>query len=324
MWERTPFESQKLVPDWFHFPLQAVTAAFVLYWHWHLPAPNKAVLALAAVAALMVLGEMRPVHKAIYFVLIISLVFTENHAINKDRSDFAQAEACRRKEENDQFSRIGGSITTNVQKLLDHNDVEFSKTMARSDAIIAGVGDAIKTQTGGDSFAFITFTLEPGYVQFNQFPPPSNPYFLVSITSHGRYPLREVHARMWDPAREFQALQHPDADPVKAGHAGDTYYEVPYLRPQSREAPSGDVLILGTYPIGAKEANDLSIAFSSPNGNWDERLHLRRVNGTWLQALTVIGPTVKQMKPFVKFDPGYPDSENLAQRDWPPPSAKKH
>ena len=54
-----------------------------------------------------------------------------------------------------------------------------------------------------------------------------------------------------------------------------------------------------------------TIAFSGPNSFWDERLHLRRVNGTWLQALTVIGPTAKQMRPFVKFDAGYPDSKGL-------------
>jgi hypothetical protein len=193
-------------------------------------------------------------------------------------------------------------------------------------AMLSDVEDSIKTQTGGDSFAFITFTPEEAYVQFNQFPPSSRPYFLVSITSHGKYPLRDMHVTMEDPERKLQAMQedliHPQADFSKVAQAGDTQYEVLYLRPQSAEAPGGDVQLLGTYPFGTKDANDLTIAFSGPNGYWDERLHLRRFNGKWHQALSVVGPTAKQMQePFIDYDPDFPQGKALAERDWPKPQA---
>jgi hypothetical protein len=100
----------------------------------------------------MALVAMRPMHKAIYFLLIVALMFVENRAIDKDRRDFADAEECRRKDENQQFSSIGDSITVNVRKLLDHSDLEFAKTMDRSNRILAGVDDSIKTETGGDSY----------------------------------------------------------------------------------------------------------------------------------------------------------------------------
>ena len=114
-------ERIKAIPNWFHFLIQIGAAVWLIYWHWHPPAPNKAVLALAAVAALMVLADMLPIHKAIYLVIIIALVFTENRAIDKDRADFARDEAGRRQEENQKFSDIGTAVTNNVQKLLDHS-----------------------------------------------------------------------------------------------------------------------------------------------------------------------------------------------------------
>jgi hypothetical protein len=316
-WKRPPEESKKPVPDWFHFPIQIVAAACLLYWRWHQPAPNKAVLALAAVAALMVLADMRPIHKAIYFVIIIALVFAENRAIDKDRADFARDEASRRQEENQKFSDIGTAITSNVRKLFEHSDMEFSKTMARSDAIMAGVSDDMKTQTGGNSFAYVTFT-------------PQQDRFLVAITSHGKYPLREIHVMMTDQERSDQALQeymkqHPGPIPpvgndwIRAVQAGDTYYQVPYLRPQSPQGPTGDVQLLGQYPFETKDTKDITVAFSAPNGYWNERLHLRKVSGKWHQSLSVMGPTVRQaLHPFIYFDPDYPEGKALAERDWQP------
>jgi hypothetical protein len=200
------------------------------------------------------------------------------------------------------------------------------KQEANFRVMLTDVEDSIKTQTGGDSFAFITFTPEEANVQFNQFPASSSPYFLVSITSHGRYPLRGIRATMEDPERKLQAMRedliHPQADFSKVAQAGDTHYEILYLRPQSAEAPNGDVQLLGTYPFGTKDANDLTIAFSGPNGYWDEVLHLRRFNGTWHQALSVVGPTAQQMQqPFIYVDPDFPQGRALAERDWPKPQA---
>lgn len=77
--------------------------------------------------------------------------------------------------------------------------------------------------------------------------------------------------------------------------------------------------MLGMYPFGSKDTNDLSIAFSSLNGYWNERLHLRKVNGKWHQSLSVMGPTVKQaLHPFVWFDADYPEGKALAEKDWQP------
>jgi len=164
--------------------------------------------------------------------------------------------------------------------------------------------------TGGDSFAYITFTPQP------------NEQFVIAITSHGKYPLREIRVTMMDEERRLLAMQEynkkPGGDWIRAIQAGDTYFQVPYLRPQGPEAPGGDVEMLGTYPFGSKDTNDLTISFSSYNGYWNERLHLRRIGGKWLQALSVIGPTAKSVRePFEYFDHEFPDGKGIARRDWP-------
>jgi hypothetical protein len=315
----------------FQYKIAAVVA--LIYWHWHQPAPNKAVLLLAAVASLMVLADMRPLHKTIYFVIIVGLVVTESRAIDKDRADFVRDEASRRKEENQKFSEIGTSITTNVGKLLENSDQEFAKTMARSDVIISGVADSIKTQTGGNSFAFITFTAQAGYVHFEEKESicqqisgsaerdPARPYFQVAITSHGKFPLRELHATMMDDERRLAAMveynDHPGNDWIKAISSSETEYRCLYLKPQSPEGPSGDVEMLGTYPLPKGGSKRLSIAFRSPNGYWDETLHLGLVNGQWRQCLSVMGPTAEQaMRPFIHCEPEWAEGRALAEKDW--------
>ena len=84
-------------------------------------------------------------------------------------------------------------------------------SMDRSNRIAAGVDDAVKMQTGGDSFAFVTLTAEPAQafeMHWNNFlAPKGQPYFVVSVTSHGKYPLRDTHAIMMDDERRLAAMQ---------------------------------------------------------------------------------------------------------------------
>jgi len=113
--------------------------------------------------------------------------------------------------------------------------------------------------------------------------------------------------------------KHPGGDWMKAIQSGDTRYQYPYLRPQSPEGPSGDVEVLGMYPFPKGDSKRLSIAFSGLNGYWNETLHLGRVNGTWHQCLSVMGPTVKQAtNPFVYCDADWPEGKVLAGKDWRP------
>jgi hypothetical protein len=153
---------------WFHIPWQIVVAAFCLYWYWHPPAPNKAVLILTGITVVMALLEMSKVHKAVYLVLVICLMFIENRAINKDRADASQAEEGRRKEERDKFQ----SIADGIQASIANSDKEFAATMGRTNQVLLNV-------TGGDSFGFVV-------------PQPWGEQIPLLVWNHGDHPLTGV------------------------------------------------------------------------------------------------------------------------------------
>jgi len=126
---------------------------------------------------------------------------------------------------------------------------------------------------------------------------------------------------MMDDERRLAAMQeynkHPNGDWIKVISSGDTEYQMPYLRPQSAEAPQGEVDIIGTYPMPQGDSKKLTMNFAAPNGYWNEVLHLGRVNGIWHQCLSIMGPTVKQAQhPFVYCDSDWPESKKLAEKYW--------
>ncbi len=308
---------------------QIIFLGWSLFWLRFPPAPGKAVLLLAVVAAIVTIQpQMTDNHRLAWLVIVFVLFAVEFRALNRDRAEALERERNARAEENAKFATILEEGRKHFEATLAENQREFVETMQRSDRIIAGVGDSVRVQTGGDSFAYITFTAEPAYVKFGQFSNVSGPWFLVSITSHGKYPLREIRATLIDEERRTATLEeykkHPAGDWIKAIESSDTHYQYQYLRPQSPEGPSGDVEILGSYPIPQGGSKRLSIAFSSLNGYWSETLHLGLANGTWRQCLSVIGPTVKQArKPFIYCDSDWPEGKALAEKDWPhvkPPS----
>jgi hypothetical protein len=306
-----------------------------IWWHFHLPTVGKGGLILALAAVLMPLfwENVAVPEKMSWIAMLCILMSVEYRAIDKEHYDNAIAQQKALEAIGNGFTGVLNDQRNSFADLIKKSDEAFKKTteqasahfdatMNRSDRIIAGVGDTIKTETGGDSFAYITFTPEPGNVKFNQFPTALGPQFLASITSHGKYPLREIHATMMDDERRREAMEeynkHPDGDWMRAIQSGDTRYQFPYLRPQSPEGPSGDVELLGVYPLPKKDSKRLSIAFSSLNGYWNETLHLGLVNGAWHQCLSVMGPTVKQAtNPFIYCDSDWPEGRALAEKDWP-------
>ena len=71
-------QAKQPATHWFHLPWQIIVSCICIYWYWHPPAPNKAVLILTGVTIVMALLEMRTSHKAIYLILVLCLMFIEN------------------------------------------------------------------------------------------------------------------------------------------------------------------------------------------------------------------------------------------------------
>ena len=271
-------------------------------WAWH-PPVGVYIGILGFLGLLVALTRdpttIRSREKAAWIFVMFVLLLLEVKSVYQDRNEHDEQQAEARERETKSFE----SIANGIEGAIQQSQKDFAASMRKSDAIMGGVTDSIRIQTGGDSFAYITFTPEPG------------PYFLVSITSRGRYPLKEIHATMVDYDQQLKAMveytKHPSGDWTNVVNAGETRYEYPYLR------PSGDVELLGMHPFPRGDSNRVIIAFSSLNGYWNEVLHLNQVNGTWHQCLSVMGPTVKQAtKPFIYCDSDWPEGKASAEKDW--------
>ncbi|MGA8151812.1 MAG: hypothetical protein WB952_12740 [Terriglobales bacterium] len=156
-------ESRITVRAWQVFSWISVLALLGLgiWWNFRLPSTGKGGLFLAIGAVLMPLfwEKIGVAGKMTWVAMLFVLLAVEYRAIDKDRDDFAAAEAKRQKEERQEFSKIGDAITTNVQKLLDHSDEQFKATLAEQakhfDATMAKEQVSINEVTGGNSYAIV-------------------------------------------------------------------------------------------------------------------------------------------------------------------------
>jgi hypothetical protein len=134
-------EQARPANHWFHFPLHIVGIAFCLYWYFYLPKSGKALLALGALVAIMMLMDMRPVHKGICVAIILGLVLTENRSLDRERNEFAAEQRKKETEAKGQFKETMDKTqailetTQQVSKLTEEN---------------------LEQITGGRSFAIVT------------------------------------------------------------------------------------------------------------------------------------------------------------------------
>jgi hypothetical protein len=152
---------------WFHIPLQAIGIFYCVYFHFHLPSSGKALLILGGVVAIMMLMDMRPIHKSVYILIVLSFILIENRALNKDRTDASDAEKSQRDAENAQFQNIAGGITEAIKQ----SQKQFGVTMARSDAVIREEGkiaqktnQSLQQLTGGGQYCYLSaYSVEDKY-----------------------------------------------------------------------------------------------------------------------------------------------------------------
>jgi hypothetical protein len=172
------FSMEEIRPanHWFHFPLQAIALYFCVRFYFHLPSSNKALLILGGMAALMVRMDMKPLHKGIYILLVLSLVLIENRALNKERKDSNDKQAQLRKEENDRFQGIADGLTASIKQ----SQMQFNATMFR-------FNESLKTTTGGNSYCYFTFNFGG----------------LPELIHHGMYTLYDLHANFLDWKQSF-------------------------------------------------------------------------------------------------------------------------
>jgi hypothetical protein len=280
MWKGDAKENAKPVPHWFHFSLQAIAAAFVLYWYKNVPLPNKAILLLAAVAALMLLADVRPIHKAIYVILILALVGTENRAINNDRKQFVDDQKATAVQQKEGFQQIGDGINKNIQE----SEQQFQAMMSTTNELLEQNRELSRTSqqsiediTGGSSFCYVMalYELEQNGVS-------------LGIYTQGNSPLHDVEIQKADLDKAKEVLPAPPGTFIPYSEDSTRrmasiitpYPSVPFLS-------SNSIRALDHLSLVGINARNLEFYFVSMNGNWEEKLSLRKVNGKWTQAIKV-------------------------------------
>jgi hypothetical protein len=189
------------------------------------------------------------------------------------------------------IARMTGLNAQLQQKLLKQNDTiaELSK-------------ENISAVTGGDTFCYVDIS------------PLLNPdQIWLEVFKVGKYPMRSVTMRIMDRNREEQAMQkamqnlYKDHTPTNEEilNAMTQHPDIREFIPDFAK-PNTSV---GGYQLVGGDQQGFDILFRAFNGDWIERLELRRVNGKWARALLV--ETGQKSKPyFVKVDRDYPRKAN--------------
>lgn len=204
----------------------------------------------------------------------------------------------------DSLSGISDEITSAATK----SQQGFSSTMAK-------VADVINTETGGNSFC---------YLDFEPIATPIPPNFTTVVAVRiGKYPVREVHALLFDAGiqlnrwreLENEAIKNNDINSDKpmleSDHAGDRRIDIGSFATPDK--------IMGSYPLPSAtgiydgKRQHLTIIFRSFNAEWTEEFRMREINGKWVRAIRVLG--MMGAIHFEKVDPDFPRVNGKVQWD---------
>ncbi len=278
--EKDGFVHQKWNSPLFGVPLWALSAALLVRWYFHIPPPGYAIGALAVVAGIMSVREMKVLGKISWVVLLGFLLTTEFRAIDSDRAQNARELIEQRKEQDAKFQSILETQNKDFQVTAQSIEDVYSQNQQHFGSTMSGISREVNTYTGGDSFAVFTYVPSQGFLFF---------------IHKGDYPLFSVVARI------------NDLDGPNHGLPG-TYVQVgDMIRGHGSTLPTPE-FIRTADP--ARETMNFNIFFTARNGDWTELFRVRRDSaGNLARAVIVEGAfsTMKKAavvaKPSTKISP---------------------
>ncbi len=245
-----------------YFEFQIMFLVWSLCWWFYPPAPGKAVLLLAVVAAIVTIQpRMTDSHRLAWIVIIFALFFVEFRAINQDRYLHDKEQAETRAKETQNFHNIAEGIKQAIQE----SQTQFDATMNRSDQVIKlqrnalnGLSTNLSTLTGKDSFCYLSFI-------------PGQQYLIFAHI--GQFPLYGLSARIVELDRNAKVQkENLMGITVSIGDMIQHHASVQSL-------PSG----LGRAP----DYFNANIFFSARNGDWTELLREQRIKDKWVRAVRI-------------------------------------
>lgn len=268
--------SRILNKDLFHSATLIVAGAFCVYWYVRVPEAGKALLVLGAVAAIMMLVEMRPLHKALYIALILALVAAENRALNKERMDTASQSAAQLRHENERFDAVLKENQRHFDTTLEAMQAEAtltSKTMTLSH-------EALQQITGAGAYCYVMPTARTRSKD-------GQLLYLLSVMNPSTYPLDVCHINIEKlvPINKDLAIdpQLQQAEYYFYHRLADEQFG-PLPPRQKRSAASGFwtniALAPGSYSVSINTRNDSfsESLYISPKG-YNNTLQVRNASG---------------------------------------------
>jgi uncharacterized membrane protein len=105
-------------------PLWIAFGCLTLYWRFHVPPPGYAIGALAVVAGIMSVRDIRTLAKILWVVLLIFLLLTEFRAIGKDRAENQEQQKKFFDTQRQGFSQIASQANTKFAAVARQNSIQ--------------------------------------------------------------------------------------------------------------------------------------------------------------------------------------------------------
>lgn len=272
----------------------------------HLPNPGVAVALIAFVAAAMSIHpDMRGWQKGVWMLIIGVLLIVETRAIAKDREENNTSVAADRKAQNDNFAKIRTEqerafrdTADGLKSAIAQSQQQFDRTMSKSDQIVTEASAIAKLSrrnidaaTGGESYAVVWL----GEV--------INDEASFMLIHKGDYALRSLRLNFTDRAETDRVVTRASPPPTFAEIMSTVKVEM------IGDLPSVSQALQTRMNLTGVDREDYKILFIALNGTWMEDLQLRKVSGSWVQALRIqrFNPITKEME-TLEYDvrPGYP------------------
>jgi hypothetical protein len=290
-------------------------ALYVVYTSAYLPAPGVAISVLGLVAFLATFeGEISKPHKLIWIAIATGLLVTEINVIYIDRLENQGEQADARAVDQTRFLKTAKALQTAIsaedeqtakeQTQFKEEHTQFKQTLAR-------FNDLVSTETGGNSFFYLTFTELYGGRTFD-----------IKATRVGKYPIKGPWVVIDDFVKGAVFLDnYPKSPTPRTREEGARLFDAQITAERtSTRLPdfATKTISVGPYPMAAPQSDfqQYTISLGANNGNWIEEILMKKLPGPylgdppnpqnhhWSQATTVTGDGITT--PFTKIDRDYP------------------
>src|ERR1039457_4317627 len=236
------------------------------YLHYYIPSPGKAVAALAIAAAIMTLRQdMSGLEKFFWMGVLFVFLFIEVRSIDKDRAA-----------NDEKFFQASQKQDQSFAVVLKQNQTDFNETISRldtarrsMDSISGTTQRTLSDISGGHSFCYIEMRTCGGGLPERT--------AVVALLGKGKDPLSSVDIRIADIDEMYRRM----AAKMPMSSESDRHF---YF--QERIRYTGLFRQLYTFKP-EQETKTFNVFLRALNGIFTERLRLRYVNKTWLNAIRV-------------------------------------